>query len=143
MSLRPLRAGPWALRLSDSERERALGALKAHFAAGRLSTAELESRVEDVYRSGTRGEVAIHLRDLPLRTLRLLVFGYVQRLQRTVLRMHLLTYATINLSCVGIWALTGEGTFWPAWLLIPSSALIGWHLVLSRRLKRALRRRRW
>jgi hypothetical protein len=131
------------LRLSDAERERALGVLRTHYAEGRLTTEELEARVENIYRARTRGEGAWHLRDLPLSGLRRLILVRVQRLQRAVLRMHLLGYATINASLVGIWALTGQGSFWPALLLLPTTALFGWHLVVSRRFTRALERRRW
>jgi Domain of unknown function (DUF1707) len=134
---------PAELRPSDAEREQTLAALKDHYAAGRLSIEELEARVQDVYRSGTRSELAVYLRDLPLRGARMFIASRVRRVQRAVLRMHLFGYATANASLVGIWALTGEGAFWPAWLLIPSSALLGWHLVASRRLTRALSRRRW
>jgi len=142
MPAHPLRGNPWALRLSDAERERALGVLKTHYAEGRLSTKELETRAEDIYRSNTRGEVAVYLRDLPLRGGRRLILSWAERLERAVLRMHLFTYATANTSLVGIWLLTGQGVFWPAWLLIPSTALLGWHVAASRRLTRALGRRR-
>jgi hypothetical protein len=138
-----LQAAPWALRPSDAERERALGALKTHYAEGRLSTEELEERIENVYRSDTRSGMAFYLRDLPMWGLRRLIVIRARRLQRALLRMHLFTYATLNASLLGIWALTGEGVFWPAWLLIPSTALFGWHVVVSRRLTRALSRRRW
>jgi hypothetical protein len=131
------------LRLSDAERERALGLLKAHYAEGRLSVQELEARAESVYRSRTRAEGAWQLRDLPLRGLRHLIVVRVRRLQRAMLRGHLLAYATANASLVGIWALTGEGSFWPALLLLPTTALLGGHLVASRRLTRALERRGW
>lgn len=134
---------PAELRPSDAEREQTLAALKDHYAAGRLSIEELEARVQDVYRSGTRSELGVYLRDLPLRGARMFIASRVRRVQRAVLRMHLFGYATANASLVAIWALTGEGVFWPAWLLIPSSALLGWHLVASRRLTRALSRRRW
>jgi hypothetical protein len=136
-------ANPRTPRPSDADRERAVGALKAHFAEGGLSTQELETRIEDVYRSGTRGELAGYLRDLPLRGMRWLILGWVRRLQRAVLRVHLLGYATANASFLGIWMLTGQGLFWPAWLLIPSTALLGWHFVASRSLTRALNRRGW
>jgi hypothetical protein len=136
-------AGPAGLRLSDAERERALGLLKAHYADGRLTVQELEARVEKIYRSRTRGEGAWQLRDLPLRGLRHLILVRVRRLQRAVLRGHLLAYAAANVSLVGIWAITGQGSFWPALLLLPSTALLGGHLVASRRLTRALERRRW
>jgi Domain of unknown function (DUF1707) len=143
MRARPARTSLWAPRLSNAERERVLAALKAHYAEGRLSTEELEDRVEDVYRSSTLGEVAVFLRDLPLRGLRRLIISRAQRVQRTVLRMHLFTYATVNVSLVAIWTLTSRGVFWPAWLLIPSTALLGWHVVASRRLTRTLARRGW
>ena len=91
--------------------------MKTHYAEGRLSTEELEERIEDVYRSDTRSGMAFYLRDLPMWGLRRLIVIRARRLQRALLRMHLLTYATLNASLLGIWALTGEGVFWPAWLL--------------------------
>lgn len=138
--LRPSRP---ALRLSHAEREQALRALKAHYAAGRLSTDELEVRVEDVYRSETDRQVAIHLRDLPTRGLRGFVVFHVRRLQRAVLRMHLVTSVAVNASVVGVWAISGRGAFWPALFLIPSAVLVGWHMAASRALTRALSRHSW
>lgn len=138
-----LQAGPWPLRPSDAERERALGTLKAQYAEGRLSTEELEERIESVYRSDSRGGMSFYVRDLPLWGIRRLIVMRARRVQRALLRMHLLTYATLNASLLGIWALTGEGVFWPAWLLIPSTALFAWHVVVSRRVTRALSRRGW
>jgi hypothetical protein len=119
------------LRPSDAERERALGALKAHYAEGRLSTEELEARVEKVCRSETRREVATYLRDVPPRGFRWLIASRVRRLQRGLLRVHVAAFATANASLLGIWTLTGQGVFWPVWLLIPSTALLGWHLAAS------------
>ena len=136
-------AGPAGLRLSDAERERAVRALSSHYAEGRLTTEELEARVEKIYRSRTRGEGVWQLRDLPLRGLRRLLLARVRRLQRAVMRAHLLAYAAANASLVGIWALTGEGSFWPALLLLPSTALLCCHFLASRRLTRVLERRWW
>jgi DUF1707 SHOCT-like domain len=138
-----LYAAAGSMRLSDAERERALRELKAHYAEGRISTAELEARVERVYRSRTRRQTAAYLWDLPLQGLRLLALAKVRRIERALLRVHLLTYATANACLVGMWAVTGQGVFWPAWLLIPSSAVLGWHLFASRRLSRAISRHRW
>jgi hypothetical protein len=129
-----------ALRLSDAERERALETLKTHYAEGRLSTQDLEGRVESVYHSGTRRDLATPFRDLPLRGVRRVILWRVRRVQRAVLRMHLFTYLAVNASVLAIWSLTGGGSFWPALLLIPSSALFAWHLVMSRALTRVLSR---
>jgi hypothetical protein len=143
MPARRLRTRAATLRLCDADRERALSALSAHYAAGRLSIGELERRVEHVYRSVTRRDVAACLRDLPPRGVRRLVLGHIDRLQRTMLRMHLFTYAVANAALVGIWELTGQGLFWPAIFLIPSTAFAAGHAVSSRMLTRALGRLRW
>jgi hypothetical protein len=143
MAARRLRISASNLRLSDAERERALAALKAHYAEGRLSTAELETRVEDVYRARTHRDALVGLRDLAVRGVRGLIAGRVQRVQRAVMRMHLVTYAAANASMIGIWELTGQGVFWPAWILLPSSALLLGHAWASRKLTRALSRLRW
>jgi hypothetical protein len=117
--------------------------LKAHYAEGRLSTAELEARVENVYRSRTRAEAVVGFRDLPLRGLRGLIVRRVRRVQRAVLKMHAFTFVAINASLVGIWAITGEGSFWPALLLVPSALVLGWHIAASRALTRVLGRNDW
>jgi Domain of unknown function (DUF1707) len=132
-----------ALRPSDAERERAIAALKIQYAEGRLSTEELEARITDVYSSGTRGQLALYLRDLPLRGARTLITRRVRRVQRAVLRMHILTFVGVNASIVAVWALTGQGSFWPALLLIPSAVLLGWHIAASRTLTRAMNRHNW
>jgi Domain of unknown function (DUF1707) len=131
---------PAELSDSDAERERALGALKASYAAGQLSVRDLEARVDHVFRFGVGRGVGAWLRALPLWGVRWLIVGRVRRVQRTVLRMHLFTYATANASLVGLWELTGHGAFWPAWFLVPSTLLIVWHAAASRMLSRALSR---
>jgi hypothetical protein len=145
-----------ALRLSDDERERAIRALRTDYAEGRLSTDELEDCVEQVYRSRTDRELDRHLGHLghlghlrhlhylhriPLRGARWLIAAKIRRVQRAILRTHALLYAGANGSLLAIWALTGHGIFWPAWLLVPSTLLLCWHAVASRRLTRALSRR--
>lgn len=32
--------------------------------------------------------------------------------------MHLVAYVVVNCLLIGIWALTGQGYFWPAWILL-------------------------
>ena len=130
-------------RPSQSERERALSALKLRYREGRLSTEELESLVERVYTTVRRSEITAYLWAMPLQTLRWLALRKVRRLQATVLRLHMATFATVNATALGIWALTGEGAFWPAVVLLPSIALLAWHAVLSPPHSRALGRRGW
>jgi hypothetical protein len=54
-----------SLRLSNDERERAVAALQAHAAAGRLDDAELQSRVASARSAVTRGDLAPLFADLP------------------------------------------------------------------------------
>jgi hypothetical protein len=126
---------------SPARRERALASAKARFAEGRLTTHQLESRVERILRSSPARDVNESLRNLPLWGVRWFVLGRVRRIQRAMLRMHAVTYTAANASLLAIWELLGRGVFWPALFLIPSTVLLGGHAALSRKLTRALTRR--
>ena len=52
-------------RASDADRERALRALRRHYAAGRLDAAELEERVDQAARARYRAELRALFTDLP------------------------------------------------------------------------------
>lgn len=54
-----------SLRLSNDERERAVAALQAHAGQGRLTDAELQSRVAAARSAVTRGDLAPLFADLP------------------------------------------------------------------------------
>lgn len=54
-----------SLRLSNDERERAVAALQSHATQGRLSDAELHSRVSAARSAVTRGDLAPLFADLP------------------------------------------------------------------------------
>ena len=130
------------MRVSDPERERAVERLKSHYAVGTLTLTEFERRVEGIYHARTNRSVTAHLADLPVRGARELAVRATGAGQRILMRLHLWAYATVNLSALGIWMVMGQGTFWPAVLLIPSTAVLAWHALLSRRLTRALARLR-
>lgn len=54
-----------SLRLSNDERDRAVAALQAHAAAGRLDDAELQARTASARSAVTRGDLAPLFADLP------------------------------------------------------------------------------
>jgi hypothetical protein len=126
---------------SDADRERAVRALREHFAAGRLDRSEFERRVDDVYGTRTRGELRRLLSDLPrpggARIARRF-YGF----QRELLPYHAGAFVTINGALAGIWAATGEGRFWPAAVLAPTTVLVVFHAYGSRWLRRRLAGRR-
>jgi Domain of unknown function (DUF1707) len=129
-----------SLRVSDDERERAVEELRRHYAAGRLTAGELEERVARAYRADTRGDLARVFEALPRR--RRPLTARVARAQRSALRLHAAAYASANGALVGVWALTGEGTFWPAQSLLPWGVVLGWHAYAYRRWWRRPRVRR-
>jgi hypothetical protein len=129
------------LRASDDERESAVEALQAHYADGRLDRSELEQRVSLAYRARSRGALSALLADLPLAPGRRVARRFY-RFQLEVLPYHAGAFLTVNGALVGIWAATGEGRFWPAGVLAPTTVLLASHGFGSRWLRQRLQRRR-
>jgi hypothetical protein len=113
---------------SDEERESAVTQLREHGAAGRLDLEELEQRVGSAYAARTRGELASLLDDLP-RT------GSLVRARSprsdSPIRHHTghgwAALAQVSVVLIAIWALSGAGYFWPAWVMV------WWGLALAMR----------
>jgi hypothetical protein len=124
---------------SDDEREGTVRALRAHYASGRLDREELERRVERAYRALSRGELGRLLRDLPHPHGGPLGQRFY-RWQRELLPYHAGAYVSINGALTGIWAATGEGRFWPAGVLAPTTVLVVSHAFGSSWLRARLRR---
>jgi hypothetical protein len=120
---------------SDAEREHVVRALRVHFAAGRLDRDELERRVERAYAARSRGELRRLVADLPWRG-GARVGRRFYRFQRGLLPYHAAAFVTINGALSGIWAATGEGRFWPAGVLAPTTVVIVSHAFGSRWLRR-------
>jgi Flp pilus assembly protein TadB len=58
-------ATEWNIRVSDTEREAVAGQLREHYAQGRLTTDELNERLDRVFAAKTRSELAAVTSDLP------------------------------------------------------------------------------
>jgi hypothetical protein len=54
-----------AMRIGDTERERALASLGEHYAVGRLTKEELDERSDAVWTARTRHDLAVLFADLP------------------------------------------------------------------------------
>jgi Domain of unknown function (DUF1707) len=100
------------LRASDAERESTVTLLREHGAAGRIDVEELELRVGAAYAARTRG-------DLPRAS------AAVARPTNQQVRRHhdharqaWTTFAYVSALLVAIWALSGAGYFWPAWVIV-------------------------
>jgi hypothetical protein len=110
------------LRVSDQERDLAAQALRDHFAAGRLTEDELNERVESAYEAKTQQQLDLLLSDLPAlpatqKQLRSELVARRRHLQRRLIQESGGGLA-IFVVCVVIWAASGAGTFWPAWLAL-------------------------
>jgi hypothetical protein len=129
------------IRVSDHERERAVEALREHYADGRLTSDELEERVEHAYHARTRGDLDALMSDLPSDRGRR-ARERIAKANRAAWLAHLRSYAAVNGGLVGIWAVTGAGEFWPVWSIASWGVALGWHGMAARATARRLRARR-
>ena len=106
--------------------------LREHFALGRLDADELAARLERVYAARTVGELAEQRADLPdlprppaLRTAE--VAKRRGELRRQVIQQSGGSVG-VFVVCVAIWASSGSGAFWPAFVLIGGAAFLARNL---------------
>ncbi len=100
------------MRASDAERESTANQLREHGAAGRLAVEELEQRVGAAYAARTHGELRALLGDLP----------DAPPARPVAPRRRdggeWAPFLQVSAVLVAIWALSGAGYFWPAWVMI-------------------------
>ena len=101
------------LLASDADRERIAERLRAAAAEGRLTSEELEERLETAFSARSDAELEPLVADLP---------APPARERRSARRPDLGPYVSVSLLLVAIWALTGMGYFWPVW------PIVGWGL---------------
>ena len=105
------------LRASDAERESIVAALREHGAAGRLDVDELEQRIGAAYAARTHGELRELVADLPARV----AGAPARRPTRSAAaprpRHDWGGFVAVNVLLVAIWAVSGAGYFWPAWVM--------------------------
>jgi hypothetical protein len=124
---------PSGLRASDEDRELVVSALRDHAVAGRLSTDELEQRLQAAYTAQTTAELDAVRRDLPASP-REAALTHAARRSQLVRRVIQETggLAAVFVVCTAIWLASGaSGQFWPVWILIIvvlSLARNGWAL---------------
>ncbi|MFI5535074.1 DUF1707 domain-containing protein [Nocardia sp. NPDC051900] len=104
------------MRASDADREKIIDRLRLAMNEGRLSLAEFDDRLQQVYAAKTYGELTPLLSDLP-----------AQREAQPVRAKGIPQWITImwtpwvfvNALCVAIYLATGAGYFWPFWVAVP------------------------
>jgi hypothetical protein len=109
------------MRASDADRERLINELNEHTAEGRLSTDELEERLEAAYSARTKAELDRLREDLP-ETPRQVAQLHRERRAHLTRRMFQETGGSIGLFviCTAVWLVSGSGRtgFWPVWVLV-------------------------
>ncbi|HEY2260124.1 MAG TPA: DUF1707 domain-containing protein [Solirubrobacteraceae bacterium] len=108
------------LRASDEDRERVATALREHAVAGRISTEELEERLQTAYAAQTTAELNAVRRDLPVSP-RELAQAHAARRSQLTRRVIQETGGSFALfvGCSAIWLAAGAtGQFWPVWILL-------------------------
>lgn len=135
MSEEPISPRPRApgVRASDADRERLIDELTEHAAAGRLTTQELEDRLQAADAARTTGELDALRRDLPV-TSRQMARDHAARRAQLSRRLIRETGSSLGVFviCAGVWAASGaHGQFWPVWVLVAVLATVvrsGWAL---------------
>jgi hypothetical protein len=136
------------LRASDADRERTAADLREHFAAGRLSEAELGERLDAAYSATTLAELDALSSDLP-DPRPLPAPPSPRSLARRRIYQDAGAVVIINIGCVAVWAATGAGSsFWPIWVMLISGLRLArdaWRLLgpAPEPVSRGRRRRRW
>ena len=117
-------AGRRGLRASDADRERVAEALREAHAEGRLTAEEFDERVDRAYAARTYADLEGLTGDLPRPPARPApaapTGSPAWRQARRSSLGQLAGYLSLSALLVGIWALSGRGSFWPAW------AMLGW-----------------
>jgi hypothetical protein len=124
--------GP-TIRASDEHRERLIAELNDHTVAGRLSTDDLEQRLQAAYTAQTTGELDALRHDLPV-TARQAALDLAARRSHLTRRMLQESGGSFGLFalCTVIWLASGaNGQFWPGWVAIVFALSVvrnGWAL---------------
>ena len=111
---------PRSLRASDADREQLISELHDHTVAGRLTTEELEERLQAAYSARTTAELDALRDDLPL-TPQQIALSHRARRAHLTRRMLQETGGSAGLFviCLVVWLSSGaNGEFWPVWVLL-------------------------
>jgi hypothetical protein len=120
------------IRVSDAERQVVVDVLREQTTAGRLTLAEFEERLDEVYRSKTDAELRDALRELPVEPPVPVVprgpapdevtDADLRERYRTRMRKELSGFVVPNFVCNMIWVLGDHGYWWPGWVLLGTGA---------------------
>jgi Domain of unknown function (DUF1707) len=123
------------LRASDEDRDRTAALLREHHALGRLTAEEFSDRLDRTFAARTIGDIDALLRDLPTIDLYRLPDARLTRQPRQAQvapvrhgsrawRAIWGIYATVNLICFVVWAISGFGYPWFLWVAGPWGAAL-------------------
>lgn len=115
-----------AIRASDADRERVVGTMREHLAAGRLTVDEFSERTDAAYAATTVADLQPLLADLPDDVAVEEEARSPEEIEvRSGLRDHLVKYGAVMLLLVAIWTVTGASYFWPVW------PALGWGIAVA------------
>ena len=117
------------VRASDAEREEVIGILREQTSAGRLTLAEFEERLGEVYEARTAGALQNVLRELPVqpaspptasgeRSADERTDEELRHRWRRRVRAEVAGIAMPNVVCNAIWFMGDFDRLWPGWVLL-------------------------
>lgn len=106
------------IRVGDADRDVIFGRLKRAVVDGRLTLVEYDTRLQQLYRAETRGELADVTSDLPRSDDRSEPKWQPREAIPTWVVIMWIPWVAVNVLCLAIWLITG-GYFWPFWVAVP------------------------
>jgi hypothetical protein len=113
-----------SIRASDADRERVVELLRQHNVEGRLTSEEFDERMSAAYAAKTVGALAELTTDLPVdlaehsrHQAELARRNAPAKPLAGALRAAVASWASLAVLLTVVWAVSGGGSFWPAWPL--------------------------
>lgn len=118
------------IRSSDGERDLTVATLSDHFAQGRLTLDELDSRVNQALAASTRAELHATMADLPAAAATATTTTHQVKPRPAPSRdPRWSSWAATALICLSIWLVTSVASgsalyFWPMWVIGPWGVML-------------------
>lgn len=106
------------IRVGDADRDIIFGRLKRAVVDGRLTLTEYDTRLQQLYRAETRGELDEVVSDLPRSDARSEPKCQPRGVIPTWVVIMWTPWVAVNILCLAIWLIT-RGYFWPFWVELP------------------------
>ncbi len=106
------------VRIADADRDAASARVREAFAEGRLTQAELETRLETIYNAKTAADLSPAFQGLPRPAAPPVPMSQRASSSMSQVLPAISPFLFVCVLVTVIWALTGADSFWPKWVYL-------------------------